>query len=167
MYSNTSRRDKESSYSVDENWTIFSPICRPEISVALTSLTSHEFGGAFIDGLLIGWMGLSTTCIHHSELNFTDHRHTNTIDLSLSQPTLTVLSQRLVPREIPHLHTLRPSYHSRLCRTLVNWQLDGPQCQPGLYRERKFSALKGIELPFPGYPAGYIDTVLAASLRVI
>jgi hypothetical protein len=47
------------------------------------------------------WMlGLLTTCIHHLELYFTDHWHTQTSVLSLLQASLAVCWQQLLPREI-------------------------------------------------------------------
>jgi hypothetical protein len=66
---------------------------------------------------------LLTTCIHHSELHFTDNWHTQTRVLSLLQSPLAVFWQRLLPKEIPQLPALRSSYHSRPCRTFVNYQL--------------------------------------------
>jgi hypothetical protein len=43
------------------------------------------------------WMDLLTTYIHHSELHFTDHWHTQTNVLSLLQSTLAVSWQWLLP----------------------------------------------------------------------
>jgi hypothetical protein len=69
-------------------------------------------------------MDLLTTCIHHSELHFTDHWHTQTSVCSLLQSSLVVPWQLLLPREIFQLPALRSSCHRCLCRTLVNWQLN-------------------------------------------
>jgi hypothetical protein len=63
------------------------------------------------------WMDLLTTCIHQSELHFTDHWHTHTRVLSLLQSPLAVFWQRLLPREIFQLPGLWSSCHSRPCRT--------------------------------------------------
>jgi hypothetical protein len=78
------------------------------------SSVCHDFRGAF------GWMDLLTTCIHHSELYFTAHWHTQTSVLNLLQSPLVVSWQRLLPKEILQLPALRSSCHSRPCRTLVN-----------------------------------------------
>jgi hypothetical protein len=100
-------------------------------------------------------MDLLTSCIHHLELHFTDHWHTETSVLSLLQSLLAVSWQRLLPRESLQLPALRSSCHSRPCRTasrlgprlaaishqppsLVftgwlptgNWQLNPPTHQP-------------------------------------
>jgi hypothetical protein len=73
----------------------------------------------FIDHL---YTPLRTTL--HSSLT-----HTETSGLSLLRSPLAVSWQRLLSREILQLPTLRSSYHSHLCRTLVNWQLNqlGPR----------------------------------------
>jgi hypothetical protein len=68
------------------------------------------------------WIDLLTACIHHSELHFTDHWHTQTSVLSLLQSPLAISWQRLLPREILQLPALRSSCYSCLCRTLVNFQ---------------------------------------------
>jgi hypothetical protein len=65
-------------------------------------------------------MDLLTTCIHHSELHFTDDRHTQTIVLSLLQFPLAVSWQRFLLREILHHPSIRSSCHSLLCRIFVN-----------------------------------------------
>jgi hypothetical protein len=49
------------------------------------------------------WLDLLTTWIHHSELHFTDHWHTQTSILSLLQSPIAVFWQRLLPREILQL----------------------------------------------------------------
>jgi hypothetical protein len=70
------------------------------------------------------WIDLLTTCIHHLELHFTDHWHTQTSVLSLLQSPLAASWQWLLPREILQLPVFRSSCHSHLCWTLVNWQLN-------------------------------------------
>jgi hypothetical protein len=52
-------------------------------------------------------LDILTTCIHHSELHFTDHWHTQTCVLSPLQPPLPVSWQRLLPREILQLPSSR------------------------------------------------------------
>jgi hypothetical protein len=69
------------------------------------------------------WLLDLLTCIHRSELHYTDHWHTENVVLSLLQSPLAVSWQRLLPREIPQLSELRRSCHSRPYITLVNWQL--------------------------------------------
>jgi hypothetical protein len=54
-------------------------------------------------------LDLLTTCIHHSELHFTDHWHTQTNVRSLLHPPLAVSYELLLPREI-----LQPPW-SRRC----------------------------------------------------
>jgi hypothetical protein len=81
-------------------------------------------------------LDLLTTYIHHSELYFTDHWHTQTSVLSLLQSPLAVSWQRLLPMEILHLPFSRrycPANIPQLncqpaCGPLVNWQLN---CVPG------------------------------------
>jgi hypothetical protein len=75
-------------------------------------------------------MDLLTTCIHHSELHFTDHWHTQTSVLSLLQSPLAVSSQRLLPVEILQFPALRLSLHILPCWTQLstdNPQLTGSQ----------------------------------------
>jgi hypothetical protein len=64
------------------------------------------------------WMDLLTTCIHHLELHFTVHWHTQTSVLGLLQPPLSVSGQRFLPKEILQLPALRSLCHSCPCRTL-------------------------------------------------
>jgi hypothetical protein len=54
-------------------------------------------------------MDLLTTCIHHSELHFTDHWHTQTTILNLLQSPLAVSWQRLLPVVLLQLPALRSS----------------------------------------------------------
>jgi hypothetical protein len=74
-----------------------------------------------IDGV---WIEYWIYCIHHSELHFICHWHTQSSVLSLLQSPLAVSWQRFLPKEILQLHALRSSCHSRPCRTLFNWQLN-------------------------------------------
>jgi hypothetical protein len=80
------------------------------------------FGSVTRDGVWIGYWIYWHTCIHHSELHFTDHWHTQTSFLSLLQSPLAVSCQQLPPWEILHLPTLRSSCHSCPCSTLLNCQ---------------------------------------------
>jgi hypothetical protein len=63
---------------------------------------------------------LLTTYIHHSELHYIDHWHTQPSVLSLLQSPLTVSWQRFNTVEILQLPALRSSCHSRPCRTLLS-----------------------------------------------
>jgi hypothetical protein len=78
---------------------------------------SHDLGACICRRGLNWWMDLLTTCIHHSELHFTDHWHSQASVLSLLQSPLAVSWQRLLPREILQLPRLRSSCHRCPCRT--------------------------------------------------
>jgi hypothetical protein len=97
------------------------------VSALLIVSCYHVFSGCVtIDGVWIGELDLLTTCVHHSEVHFTDHWHTHTHRLvsSVYQSPLAVSWQRLLPKEILHPPALRSSCQSRPRRTPVNWQLN-------------------------------------------
>jgi hypothetical protein len=72
--------------------------------------TRYKLDIGFIDHLFI-------------PLGTTIYRHTQTSVLSLIQSPLAVSLQRLLPREVLQLPTLRSSCHSRQCSTPVNRKL--------------------------------------------
>jgi hypothetical protein len=103
---------------------------------------------------MIWIMDLLITCIHRSELHFTDNWHTQTCVLSLLESPLAVSCQRLLLREILQLPELRSSCHSLPCSTLVNWQLNslGPRLaaisnQPSLLFTGRFRTELNVQSP--------------------
>jgi hypothetical protein len=63
-------------------------------------ILSHIWGCDYRWGM--DWiLDLLTTCMHHSELHFTDHCHTQATVHSLSQSPLAIFWQRLLRRELP------------------------------------------------------------------
>jgi hypothetical protein len=98
-------------------------------SIKFIYIVTYLGGGVTYRRGMYWWTDLLTTCIYNSELRFTDHWHTQTSVLSLLKSPLAVSWQRLLPREILQLLSLRSSCHSRPCRTLcqVTTQLTGSQ----------------------------------------
>jgi hypothetical protein len=100
---------------------------------------------------------LLTTCIHRSELHFTDHWHTQTSVFGLLQSPLAVSWKRLLPREILLLPAFRFScqlttkwvpvwwpLHTTLHRQTYNWQLKSLTHQPAT--SRHFTQLNCCQL---------------------
>jgi hypothetical protein len=86
----------------------------------LTIILSRIWGCDYRWG--INWiLNLLIACIHHSELHFTEHWHTQTSVLSPLNYPQAVSWQRFLPRENLQIPALRSSCHSRPCSTLVNW----------------------------------------------
>jgi hypothetical protein len=100
-----------------------------------------------IDGVWIAcwiyWPLLYTT--QDYSLQITD---TRTSVLSLLQSPLAVSWQHLLLRRILQLPAVRSSWHSRLCRTLVNWQLRylGPELAAISYQLFSFTSQTDFQL---------------------
>jgi hypothetical protein len=98
----------------------FKPLMRPMHGFSLSSciyILSHcsDYRRG-MDWLL----DLLTTCIHHSELHFTDDWHSQTSVLSVLQSPLAVPWQRLLPGVILQLSALRPDLgHKRSYGTIL------------------------------------------------
>jgi hypothetical protein len=99
------------------NWTVY---------FRLESTYCHDLGVCEYRRGMNWWMDLLTICIHHSELHFTVHWHTQTSVLSLVQSPLAVSGQRLYRARFfifPRSGFLVTATHAELLSTdnSTNW----------------------------------------------
>jgi hypothetical protein len=103
-----------------------------------------------IDGVRIGELDLLTTCTHHSELQvITALLLISTIYKSQPAVSPSTSPWQRPPVEISQLQALRTSCHSRLCRTLVNCQLNycALSSEPHFQRSTELPTLNWLDCP--------------------